>query len=139
MLVCAYLMQLLCPHLGLTASAFRGIADTPSQMPSSSSLDVIQYLPVAEAVPSCKPEGLCALHHDMGLLTLIWSDTVEGPQVTSMLPFQPYKDVAINICSAATMPECLLYVLVIACKPVRCRFSACIEFIGCTAGSPHQD
>ena len=70
-------------HLGLTAGAFRGILDTPSQTPSSSSLDVIQYLPVAETVPSCKPEGLCALHHDRGLLTLIWSDTVEGLQVRS--------------------------------------------------------
>ncbi len=29
-------------HLGLTAGAFRGILDTPSQIPSSSSLDVIQ-------------------------------------------------------------------------------------------------
>ena len=67
------------------------------------------------------------MHHDRGLLTLIWSDTVEGLQVKSMLP---YKDVATNLCSAPTMPECLLYVLVTACKPVRCCFSACIEFIG---------
>ena len=28
------------------------------------------------------------------------------------------------------MPECLLYVLVNACKPVRCRFSMCLEPIG---------
>jgi len=93
-------------HLGLTAGAFRGIVDTPRHMPSSASLDVIQYLPVAEAVPSCKPEEGCALHHDRGLLKLIWSDTVEGLQVKPMLPFQPYKDVAINICSAPTMPGC---------------------------------
>ena len=88
-------MQMLRPHLGLTAGAFRGIVDTPSQMPSSSSLDVIQYLPVAETVPSCKPEGWCALHHDRGLLTLIWSDTtaVEGLQVNLMLPFPLYKHV----------------------------------------------
>jgi len=105
-------------HLGLTAGAFRGIVDTPDQTPSSSSLDVIQYLPVAETVSSFKPEGGCALHHDRGLLTLIWSDTVEGLQVKFMLPFQPNKDVAMNICSAPTMPECLLNVLVTACKPV---------------------
>jgi hypothetical protein len=53
-------------HLGLTAGAFRGILDTPSQIPSSSSLDVIQYLPVAETASSCKPEGGCALHHGQG-------------------------------------------------------------------------
>jgi len=78
-------------HLGLTAGAFRGIIDTPSQTPSSSSLDVIQYLPVAETVSSFKTEGGCALHHDRGLLTLIWSDTVEGLQVNLMLPLHPYK------------------------------------------------
>ena len=78
-------------HLGLTAGAFKGIIDTPSQTPSSSSLDVIQYLSVDETVPPCKPEGGCALHHDRGLLTLIWSDTVEGLQVYLMLPFHPYK------------------------------------------------
>ncbi len=86
-------------HLGLTAGAFRGIVDTPSQTPSSSSLDVIQYLPVAETVSSFKPEGRCALHHDRGLLTLIWSDTVEGLQVKLRLPFHPYKYVATITCS----------------------------------------
>ncbi len=80
-------------HLGLTAGAFRGIVDTPSQTLSSSSLDVIQYLPVAKTVSSCKPEGGCALHHDRGLLTLIWSDTVEGLQVKVMMLF-PDKHVA---------------------------------------------
>ncbi|KAL0053214.1 hypothetical protein WJX82_002529 [Trebouxia sp. C0006] len=70
-------------HLGLTPGAFRGIVDTPSQTLSSSSLDVIQYLPVAETISSLKPEGGCALHHDRGLLTLIWSDTVEGLQVVN--------------------------------------------------------
>jgi len=100
------------PHLGLAAGAFTGIIDTPSQTVSSSSLDVIQYLQVAETVPSCKPEGGCALHLDRGLLTLIWSDTVAGLQVKIALPFQPYKDVATNICSALTMPESLLQRLV---------------------------
>lgn len=78
-------------HLGLTAGAFRGIIDTPSQIRSSSSLDVIQYLPVAETVSTFKPEGGCALHHDRGLLKLIWADTVEGLQVSLMLPLHPYK------------------------------------------------
>ncbi|KAL0033821.1 hypothetical protein WJX77_006616 [Trebouxia sp. C0004] len=65
----------------VSLGAFRGIIDTPSQIPSS--LDVIQYLPLAETVTSCKPEGGCALHFDRGLLTLIWSDTVEGLQVVN--------------------------------------------------------
>ena len=117
-------------HLGLTAGAFRGILDTPSQIPLSSSLDVIQYLPVAETVPSCKPEGLCALHHDRGLLTLIWSDTVEGLQVKVMMLFPPYKHVATSTCSLPNTTEHLLQVLVTACKPDRCCFSACMECIG---------
>ncbi len=116
-------------HLGLTAGAFRRIIDTPSQAPSSSSLDVIQYLPVDESVPSCKPEGGCELHHDRGLLTLIWSDTVEGLQVKVMLPFLCTSTPATNLftrslttCSPLTMPEYLLHVLVTACKAERCCF-----------------
>ncbi|DBA93287.1 TPA: hypothetical protein ACH3X2_003571 [Trebouxia sp. C0005] len=73
-------------HLGLTAGAFQRIIDTSCQRPSSSSLDVIQYLPLAKTVSSCKPEGGCALHHDRGLLTLIWPDrAVEGLQVVNTM------------------------------------------------------
>ncbi|KAA6423205.1 MAG: hypothetical protein FRX49_07192 [Trebouxia sp. A1-2] len=72
-----------CIQTLLATGAFKGIIDTPCQRPSSSSLDVIQYLPVAKTVSSFKPEGGCALHHDRGLLTLIWSDTVEGLQVVN--------------------------------------------------------
>ena len=85
-------------YLGLTAGAFRGIVDTFSQT-SSSSLDVIQYLPAAETVSSFKPEGGRALHHDRGLLTLIWSDTVEGLQVKLRLSCLPCKHVATITCS----------------------------------------
>ncbi len=86
-----HILDAIATHLGLAAGAFREIIDTVSQSPSSSSLDVIQYLPVAKTVSSFKPEGGCALHHDRGLLTLIWSDTVEGLQVTFTLPCHPYK------------------------------------------------
>ena len=51
--------------------------------------------------------------------------------------FQPYKDVAINICLAPTMLECLLYVPVTACKPMRCRFLPALNSLECTAGSQH--
>ncbi|DBA93288.1 TPA: hypothetical protein ACH3X2_003572 [Trebouxia sp. C0005] len=43
----------------------------------------LEYLPLAEAVPPCKLEEGCALHHDRGLLTLMWSSTVEGLQVVN--------------------------------------------------------
>ena len=113
-------------HLGLTAGAFRGIVDTSSQTSSSSSLDVIQYLPAAETVSSFKPEGGCALHHDRGLLTLIWSDTVEGLQVNlgclvSLANMWQQSHVHCEL------PECLLQVLLTARKPVSCYYSACIE------------
>ncbi len=115
-------------HLGLTAGAFRGIVDTPSQTLSSSSLDVIQYLAVAKTISSLKPEGGCALHHDRGLLTLIWSDTVEGLQVKIMMLFPPYKHVATNTCSSPNTTERLLQVPVTACKPDPCCCSASIDF-----------
>ena len=51
--------------------------------------------------------------------------------------FQPYKDVAINICLAPTMLECLLYVPVTACKPMRCRLLPALNSLECTAGSQH--
>ncbi len=131
MLLCTYLTPLLCPHtLGSQQAPSEEYLTHPVRYPRPlpwMSYSICQWLRLLHHAN--QREGVHCIM-DRGLLTLIWSDTVEGLQVKLVLPFHPYKHVPTYTCSSLTMPECLLHVLVTACKPVRCRFSACIEPIG---------
>ena len=139
MLLCTYLTPLLCPHtLGSQQAPSEEYLTHPVRYPRPlpwMSYSICQWLRLLHHAN--QREGVHCIM-DRGLLTLIWSDTVEGLQVKIMMLFLPYKHVATNTCSLPNTTERLLQVPVTACKPDPCCCSASIEFVGmhCRLSTP---
>ncbi len=88
--------------LQLANNAFDKIledTEAKQEQPSSSSLDLIQYLQPDSTDPAGQ-QGGCQPHQDKGLLTVIWSSSISGLQVRVCL------DVLFCTCTAILLHDC---------------------------------